>query len=1205
MPAFNLADLFVTLGLKSDDLKKGAKQAESALSGVAKQAVATAAGFIGAGSISQAVGSVKNAIVGAVKNFAELEKAMAEVSTLVDTSKVDMGALRDGVLKLSNAYGESPVGLTKALYQVVSAGVDAKDSIAFLEVATKAAIGGVTDTKTAVDALTSVVNAYGLKASDAGYASDILFQTIKAGKTTMAELAPAIGQVAPLASSAGVKLEEMSAALATLTLSGLSTSESATALRGLMNSLLKPTEDATKFSKQLGIQWGVEALQAKGLTGVLKDIIDKTGGSVKAMSLLVPEVRGMNAALQLTGPAAEKYTKVLGDMGDAAGATEEAAEKMKNSLDFEWNTFTQNVKNAATQLAAFASKVIRPAIGTLNELAIATSFWAKVTKSLFDAEESVESLIAKRNKTTEDYTRLIELARKELSGLTENGKKSIEEIERENKKRGEQAIRLENIIMLSESAISALADEMLAESEAADASIKATNKKDDAKQKAADKEAKRFEEQKNRNKESDSAEKDRLRLYETRAKLAADMARVIHELEMQEVNRRIEINEAIIADEKQAYARREQARADLERAKFEAIQREFDFQKKNNERMLMMELDRLVQNKEATQEDVDDTIELYTKAAKAIEAEFARKITMQTEAIIKVEADINKSMWEKLGDDVRKNFKSWADELAAGSSSAWSGLVSDSEDAITTIADIFGGLPDDIRGPLENVSNLIVAALSGNPITTAVAGLKLIGDAIFGAGKHSEEAARLERQAAQEALSAAKAFLKSQDKVDETLLSYDELNELIDETVSQMEEMATAAGIPVGMATGQVPMSLIGQLVQGLREGTVTAAQLPELIAGRGLSPEQKAQTIAGLTKLATGETGATYAELRGKVSRAGGMLIGSRTPEEALAQATTYRGADIAIQRMRNEGIITEDEALRMRGLAAERFKNQLTPIEYESIMAEAAAAESRAGGAPLLSTLASVARGYTPSVFGEAWEATVARMREAFGMPSVQEVEAALSGALGLDDLPDASDLIPSTFAGADTVGGINSRERFLDEQVKIANNQIALGDITAQEYKDKIFKVAKLYQGLAQEPGLSISKQLMLRRKAIDLIESSANVWQQGILPAVSSQTDQGVDVTPTGGRIPSPLGKQLGVTLLPGFAVTEGMEQIGFLDAVNTLAESISGAQPLLPDSMDINVTVTAGGAITDEQATQISVGIGEAISTSMTTKGVVV
>ncbi|MBW2674236.1 MAG: phage tail tape measure protein [Deltaproteobacteria bacterium] len=176
-------------------------KAYSAAAAVAMTAVAAAA----IAGVSKSIGA-----------FAGFEKEMANVSTLVDTSKVSMKGLEKGIMELPSALG-SATELTKGLYQALSAGVKPAESIKFVAKAAMAAKAGLSDTFTAVDAGTTILNAFGMEASKAGEVYDLMFTTVKEGKTTFGELAAAVGKISPIASAANVSVVEMHAALATLT----------------------------------------------------------------------------------------------------------------------------------------------------------------------------------------------------------------------------------------------------------------------------------------------------------------------------------------------------------------------------------------------------------------------------------------------------------------------------------------------------------------------------------------------------------------------------------------------------------------------------------------------------------------------------------------------------------------------------------------------------------------------------------------------------------------------------------------------------------------------------------------------------------------------------------------------------------------------------------------------------------------------------
>ena len=100
--------------------------------------------------------------VSAVKSFVEFDTGMREVFTLMpELSAEAKEAMMADVQELAETIAVVPEEVIPALYQAISAGVPKENVFEFMEIAGKAAIGGVTELAIAVDGLTTVTNAYG------------------------------------------------------------------------------------------------------------------------------------------------------------------------------------------------------------------------------------------------------------------------------------------------------------------------------------------------------------------------------------------------------------------------------------------------------------------------------------------------------------------------------------------------------------------------------------------------------------------------------------------------------------------------------------------------------------------------------------------------------------------------------------------------------------------------------------------------------------------------------------------------------------------------------------------------------------------------------------------------------------------------------------------------------------------------------------
>lgn len=286
-------------------------------------------GTIGAvaGPLAAALGTVavgaflKDGIVAANQLAGGLREVVTLTGLTGSEANVAFAEFQGGVQSLSREVGIAQDVLTNGLYSAISAGVPRENAFTFLEVASKAAIAGVTDTNTAVDGLTTVINAFGLEATDASLVSDSLFTAVKGGKTTFEELSASLFNVGPAAASAGVSFQEVNAAIATLTAGGTPTSVATTQIRAALTGLQKPSKDLDAIFQQLGFQNAQLAIESEGLGFALNAVKDASGGNNGELQRLLGSTEAVAAANVLAGTGAEKFAAELAAQADAAGAT--------------------------------------------------------------------------------------------------------------------------------------------------------------------------------------------------------------------------------------------------------------------------------------------------------------------------------------------------------------------------------------------------------------------------------------------------------------------------------------------------------------------------------------------------------------------------------------------------------------------------------------------------------------------------------------------------------------------------------------------------------------------------------------------------------------------------------------------------------------------------------------------------------------------
>ena len=265
----------------------------------------------------------------AIKKSGEFQKALLEVNTLMNLDQKGVEKLGTQLQALAVKFGQVDDVMARAQYNVVSAGFgDVADSMHILEVASKAAIGGITDVNTAAKVITQTLNAYKLEADQAERVAGTLFATIKGGVTTFEELSGTLGKVTATASVAGLSLEEVSAAMAVLTKNGANSAEAATAL----NALIIAIGAASGETKVLLDEYNVTLKD--GLGGALIAVSEASDGALDKIAELIPNVRAIRAAASAAADGGVAFAAQLEAMADGVENFNDAYAIMSASFEF-------------------------------------------------------------------------------------------------------------------------------------------------------------------------------------------------------------------------------------------------------------------------------------------------------------------------------------------------------------------------------------------------------------------------------------------------------------------------------------------------------------------------------------------------------------------------------------------------------------------------------------------------------------------------------------------------------------------------------------------------------------------------------------------------------------------------------------------------------------------------------------------------------
>lgn len=333
--------------------------AGAAVSGVGEKISGVGEKITGAGkALLPVTGAITGAGTASVVAASDFETSMAKLSTIADTSKVSADDLKQQIIDVSNQYGVSASDIAEAAYSAISAGQNTEDAVQFVADAMQLAKAGFTDSGTAIDTLTTILNAYGDASGSAADISDRLITTQNLGKTTVAELGSSMGKVIPTAAMYGVNLDNLASAYVTTTKNGIATAESTTYINGMLNELGKSGSTASEvLEKKTGKSFKELMDDGSSLSDVLAIVQQAADESGKSMADMFGSQEAAKAAATIVQHA-DDFNSAMDAMVDSSGKTADAFA----IVDDTTATTLEKLKTSAQNVAISFGETLLPVV---------------------------------------------------------------------------------------------------------------------------------------------------------------------------------------------------------------------------------------------------------------------------------------------------------------------------------------------------------------------------------------------------------------------------------------------------------------------------------------------------------------------------------------------------------------------------------------------------------------------------------------------------------------------------------------------------------------------------------------------------------------------------------------------------------------------------------------------------------------------------
>lgn len=262
---------------------------------------------------------------GAASQASAFTKQLKVVSSAAGATNFPVKVAHDLVVDMSTTYGSDLMTQAKAVYSAIRAGAtSAAEATAFMTATNKLAIASQSEVGVAASALTKVIQAYGMSFADAAKVGDKFAIATRISDLGLEEMSGTIGRLAVTAKSSGVSMDDMLAAITTVTKHGMNASEAMMGLRTEIASIQKPSKTAAAEAKRLGIEFDAAALRQKGLVGVLASIGDSANFTEDSLAKLFGTGRGFSAVAALLSDRGMMLKGNFGKIANSAGALDQA-----------------------------------------------------------------------------------------------------------------------------------------------------------------------------------------------------------------------------------------------------------------------------------------------------------------------------------------------------------------------------------------------------------------------------------------------------------------------------------------------------------------------------------------------------------------------------------------------------------------------------------------------------------------------------------------------------------------------------------------------------------------------------------------------------------------------------------------------------------------------------------------------------------------
>ena len=301
-----------------------------------KAGIAMGFGMSTVGVVASACNMVKQGIVDTIQTTAQFEQSMANVKAITGATGKEFDTLTAFARELGATTMMSAQESADAMAFLGMAGWRTSEMMAGLPAILDLTVASGRDFATVADIVSDNLTAFGLTASDATMYSDALAYAMSNANVNMDTLGESLKYIAPVATSAGVSMQEAVAMTMMLGDAGIKGSQAGTTLRTVMLNLTGANEKATAKLKELGVAVFDSEGKTRSFADIIRDLNKATEGMTDAQKTAIANTLVGKTAVSgfsvLLDQGADKLQAYTDGIHNSSGASAEMAEIMGDTL---------------------------------------------------------------------------------------------------------------------------------------------------------------------------------------------------------------------------------------------------------------------------------------------------------------------------------------------------------------------------------------------------------------------------------------------------------------------------------------------------------------------------------------------------------------------------------------------------------------------------------------------------------------------------------------------------------------------------------------------------------------------------------------------------------------------------------------------------------------------------------------------------------